>query len=82
APYDQQAAVNALERANRFATQITTLRSLTGNGGVDQWISGLPRADGCYSCSRYPDWQPPHQTVDGITIDIPTNNNNKKEKAS
>lgn len=81
ATYDEQVAVGALERANRFATQITTLRSLTGSAGVDRWISGLPRADGCYSCARYPDWQPPEKTVGGITIDIPTNNK-MKEKAS
>lgn len=48
-PYDEQTAVAALERADRFATWIATF-------GAQQVIDGAPPHNGDeFSCSRYPD---------------------------
>lgn len=54
APHDRGRAEDALERANRLHDNLTALAPL-GEQVVNQWISGLPRADGCHECPRYPD---------------------------
>ncbi|PWH05217.1 hypothetical protein DEO23_14145 [Brachybacterium endophyticum] len=54
-PYDRTVALEALERANRVHANVTTLASIS-EAARDEWITSQPRADGCFSCRRYPDW--------------------------
>lgn len=54
APHDPGLAHAAIARGERFHTNLTALAALT-IGARDQWITSLPRADGCWDCSRYPD---------------------------
>lgn len=53
-PYDEAVALAPLERAT------ATLRALDAmyavGADVDAYVASLPRAEGCYSCPRYPDW--------------------------
>ena len=64
-PYNEQIAVDALARANKFALNIRALRSISDEA-VDAWITSLPRhnrqwnpdlAAGkeCQDCKRFPD---------------------------
>lgn len=73
-PYNPQIAETALARANQLHNNLTALAAISPEAR-DQWISSLPRADGCYSCRRFPDApQPPaHHDTSGITLDLPTN---------
>ena len=70
-PYDPQIAQEALERANRLQTNLDALTPM-GTQIRDAWITGLPRAEGCYSCARYPDAPSVIQTSGGIQMDLPT----------
>ncbi|GAA1333812.1 hypothetical protein GCM10009592_28360 [Brachybacterium rhamnosum] len=56
-PYDRDLALAAFEHANQLHANLTTLASIS-HETRDQWISNQPRADGCFSCPRYPDWTP------------------------
>jgi hypothetical protein len=64
-PYNRGIAERALHRVNHLHTQITVLREL-GEGILDQWITGLPRANGCHDCARFPDnpTQPVPESID------------------
>lgn len=53
-PYDPTIALEALERANRIHTNLATLATISTEAR-DAWITGLPRAEGCWDCMRYPD---------------------------
>lgn len=72
-PYDEQIALDALDRANRLHANLTALASIS-DAARDTWISQLPRADGCWDCSRYPDGhgltkpghRPPADTLAGL----------------
>lgn len=46
-PYDEQIALQALQRADALAKAIRA-------AGADRVLPGLPAAAGCYSCARYP----------------------------
>lgn len=72
-PYNPQIADDALTRANQISTNLAAIEAL-GVEARDKWITSLPRADGCYSCRRYPDSPPQTQTLGGIEIDLPTTN--------
>ncbi|GMA31576.1 hypothetical protein [Litorihabitans aurantiacus] len=58
-PYQEQIALDALARADRLHTNMTALQAGLGDQARDAWISSLPRAAGCYSCARYPDFPTP-----------------------
>lgn len=67
--YDPQVALDALARANRIHMNLTALGSIDTTTR-DQWITGLNREPGCFSCPRYPDWasQPSRLALEfGIT---------------
>lgn len=53
-PHDRSIAERALDRANRLAANLTALTAL-GPDAVAAWIGQLPRHDGCWDCSRWPD---------------------------
>lgn len=53
-PYQEQIAVEALDRANRLHANLTALAAL-GDAARDAWISSLPRDPDCFDCARYPD---------------------------
>lgn len=53
-PYNEQVAVDALERADKIAKTIKTLRGFTEDA-VTKYVHGLARATGCYQCARYAD---------------------------
>lgn len=53
--YDRQVAHEALERANRIHANLTTLAAISDDIR-DSWITTQDRAEGCFSCPRYPDW--------------------------
>jgi hypothetical protein len=55
APHDRARAVAALDRANRLHDNLAALESALGVEARDAWISGLPRAAGCFDCRRFPD---------------------------
>lgn len=63
AEYDPEIADQALARANHFQRQIDALTTISPDQ-VAKWISGLDRADGCWDCSKYPDY---HMDVTGQT---------------
>lgn len=63
-PHDPDHAQRVLDRADRLAQQASTLAQVVGEQARDAWISQLPRADGCRSCERYPDYTP---ALDQIT---------------
>lgn len=52
--YSEQVALDALERATRLANNIEALRTVSENATLT-WMNALPRAEGCYSCRRYPE---------------------------
>lgn len=60
-PYDEQVALDALERATAALRILDALHG--ADADVVAYISGLPRAPRCYSCARYPD-APPVVDVD------------------
>lgn len=53
--YDPEIAHQALARANKVHANLTTLASISTEVR-DAWITDQARADGCFSCRRYPDW--------------------------
>lgn len=53
-PYQPDIAARALERANRLWANLQALTTISTQAR-DQWISGLPRADGCRDCTKYDD---------------------------
>lgn len=70
APHDRGRAEAALARADHMATQLQALATLSPDA-VTAWIAGLPRAQGCWDCSRYPDGQhlpkPGHRPGNDLT---------------
>lgn len=54
APHDRGRAERALDRANRLHANLTALASVSTEAR-DAWITALPRDQGCFDCSRYPD---------------------------
>lgn len=52
-PYNEQIAVQALDRATRISINIRALTSISEQAAVD-YINGLPADPHCYSCPRYP----------------------------
>lgn len=54
-PFDPTIAHAALERANRIHANLTTLAAISDDIR-DSWITSQDRAEGCFSCPRYPDW--------------------------
>lgn len=56
APYAPDIAAAALERANRIDATLRVLEQAGGIEARDAWIRGLPRADRCWNCAKYPDW--------------------------
>lgn len=54
-PYDEQRAIDALDRAAGIARNLAALEQALGPQARDAWITGLPREEGCFSCLRYPD---------------------------
>lgn len=69
-PYNPQIAEDALARANQLHTNLTALETISTQTR-DTWISGLPRAKGCWDCPRMPD-APQQTTIDanGVTFDL------------
>lgn len=61
--YRPDIAKAALERANRLATNLAALETISLEAR-DAWISGLPRVKGCWDCQKYADW---HKNPDGTT---------------
>lgn len=57
-PHDRAVADAALERANRVHANLTALEQVAGVDTRDAWISGLPRAEACFDCPRFPDAPP------------------------
>lgn len=53
-PYDEQIAVDALDRATRITRNLKALAVLGGDA-VDAWVTAQPRHPGCYDCARFPD---------------------------
>lgn len=53
--YRPQIAQAALERANRLATNIAALETISTEAR-DKWIRGLDREPGCWDCKKYADW--------------------------
>lgn len=53
-PFDPQVAHEALDRADRLAATINALATAS-HAARDAYITGLPRADGCWDCPRYQD---------------------------
>lgn len=71
-PYQPHVADDALARANHLHTQLALLGSISP-AARDEWISSLPRAQGCWDCARYPRDHTPSPPVErGIALDIPT----------
>lgn len=70
-PYNPEIAAQALERANRVHANLTALASISTEAR-DQWISGLPRTEGCWSCARFPDAPKPVTQTAGISFDLET----------
>lgn len=72
-PYDEQVAIDALDRANRLHANLTALASISTEAR-DAWISQLPRDPDCWDCARYPDGheltapghRPPADTLAGL----------------
>lgn len=56
-PYDEQIALQALERVNQLATSVEVVKTL-GTEKLNNFISGLDRDPDCFSCARYPDYEP------------------------
>lgn len=52
-PYDEAVAVATLERATATLRALDALHA--ADADVDAYVTSLPRAEGCYSCPRYPD---------------------------
>lgn len=57
-PYDETVALHALANCDRIAKTLDALAQL-GGGARDGWITTLDRAEGCFDCPRYPDWNGP-----------------------
>jgi hypothetical protein len=53
-PHQPHIATQALERATQLATTLTGLAAIS-TAARDAYITGLPRHDGCFDCSRFPD---------------------------
>lgn len=53
-PYDEAVVIKALQRANRLHSNLTALAQV-GTEVRDQWVTALPRADGCWECHRFGD---------------------------
>lgn len=72
-PYDEQVAINALNRVDRIANNLRALEAL-GPDAVTAWIGQLPRDPDCWDCPRYPDGagmtkpghKPPVDQLDGL----------------
>lgn len=56
APYEPQIATDALQRANQLNNNLAALAAISTTAR-DEWISNLPRADRCWDCPKYADWQ-------------------------
>lgn len=56
-PYNPVVVTDALTRVTQYQNTIALLDT-PDRTHINQWISGLDRADGCFTCPRYPDWQP------------------------
>lgn len=71
APYDRDTALDALANAARVHANVTALASISTTTR-DQWITGLPRATGCFSCARYPDYasQPSRLAAEFTTLTV------------
>jgi len=54
--YDESVAVAVLDRATTMLRRLDAMYAVGAD--VDAYVSSLPRADGCYSCPRYPDALP------------------------
>lgn len=52
-PYDEQVALDALERADRLAAAVAQFERVSLKAR-DVFIDSLPRAASCYDCARYP----------------------------
>lgn len=70
-PYNPELAAAALSRANQLHANLTAFESISVDAR-DRYITGLPRASGCYSCARFPDapTKTP-KTTEGILMDLP-----------
>lgn len=55
--YDEQVAVDALDRAERIARNLQALETATGTTGRDQYITSLDRDPECWDCKKYGDFQ-------------------------
>lgn len=69
-PYNAEVAETVLARANALHQTISALEQVSIDTR-DAWISQLPRADGCFDCARFHDYQHKQYTtpslLDGIT---------------
>lgn len=73
-PYDEQVAVDALDRANQLHANLAALGSISADAR-DAWISTLPRDPDCFDCARYPDrpdgmTQPGHRPPQAAFADL------------
>jgi hypothetical protein len=72
-PYDEQVAIDALDRANRIHANLTALDAL-GTEARDRWVTALPRAEGCFDCPKYPDGAdlpaPGHRPAEAAFADL------------
>lgn len=54
-PHDRGLADAVLARADRVAANLAALEEAAGVEARDAWITSLPRAEGCFSCQKFPD---------------------------
>lgn len=52
-PYDEQIAVDALDRATRISVNIRAMQSVSDDAALG-YINGLPVDPACFSCPRFP----------------------------
>lgn len=66
-PYNPEIAWKALARVNRIAFNV----ELEGEVGDQyEYITSLPRAEGCWDCKKYADYKPKIDTYQGIDLNL------------
>lgn len=66
-PYQPQIALDALNRVNQLYARLQHANRI---GDADSFITGLPRADGCWDCRKYADYQPRIDTYQGVDLNL------------
>lgn len=63
--YNPQVVEAAYARLEHALNNLNVMSQL-GTKARDEWISTLPRAEGCFDCPKYADWQPPARTLTSL----------------